>query len=235
MSWSYRFLLPDGSTRNSEDFSARYDDNRFVWQSVEAGMLRIHWYGGDADFGQAVLNAAQTGLESERRLIPAGLDQPVDFYIYSSLSDLRGTLVPGSQAWIAGHADSLLGVVMVAIEPGSTQETSMQQRIPHELMHVMLYRALGEGYANIPVWLNEGMAGLAEMISNTAYDSALKSAVLRSDWIPLSTLCSSFPVRYGPGFPGIRQIPVGCQLYLRDVWLHRIVQAGHHICQWYRL
>jgi hypothetical protein len=193
LSWSYRFLLPDGSTRSSADFSAHYDDNRFAWRSVEAGMLRIHWYAGEADFGQAALNAAQTGLESVRRLIPTGLDQPVDFYIYSSLSDLRGTLVPGSQAWIAGHADPSLGIVMVAIEPGSAQETTMQQRIPHELMHVMLYRALGEGYANLPVWLNEGMAGLAEMMSNTAYDSALKSAVLRSDWIPLSILCSSFP------------------------------------------
>ena len=69
----------------------------------------------------------------------------------------------------------------------------MQQRIPHELMHILLYRALGNGYANIPAWLSEGMAGLAEMIPNTAYDSALKSAVLRSDWIPMSTLCSSFP------------------------------------------
>jgi hypothetical protein len=193
MSWSYRFILPDGSTTNSEVYSARYEDNRFNWQSLEAGMIRVHWYGDGEDFGQALLDAAQAGLESVSRLIPASLDQPVDFYIYASLSDLRGTLVPGSQDWIAGHADSSQGIAMVAIEPGPAQESTMQQRIPHELMHILLYRALGNGYANIPAWLSEGMAGLAEMIPNTSYDSALKSAVLRSDWIPMSTLCSSFP------------------------------------------
>ena len=82
---------------------------------------------------------------------------------------------------------------MVAIEPGQAQETTMQQRIPHELMHILLYRALGDGYAMLPTWLREGTAGLAEMISNTSYDSALQSAISRSDWIPMNSLCGSFP------------------------------------------
>jgi hypothetical protein len=156
-------------------------------------MIRVHWYGGGEVFGQALLDTAHAGLKSVSRLIPSRLDQPVEFYVYASPSDLRGTLVPGSQDWIAGHADPSLGIVMVAIEPSSAQETTMQQRIPHELMHVLLYRSLGDGYAHLPAWLREGTAGLAEMISNTAYDSAISSAVLRSDWIPMSTLCGSFP------------------------------------------
>jgi hypothetical protein len=193
VSWSYHFTLPDGSTTNSEVYSTHYDDNRFDWQTVESGMLHIHWYGSDADFGRALLSTAQAGLESVKGLIPASLDQPVEFYVYTSLSDLRGTLVSGSQEWIAGHADPSLGVVMVAIEPGPEQENIMQQRIPHELMHVMLYRSLGNAYVNIPTWLNEGTASLAELIANTAYDSALQSAISRKDWIPLNSLCTSFP------------------------------------------
>jgi hypothetical protein len=193
VSWSYRFTLPDGSITSSEVYSTHYEDNRYDWQSLESDMLRIHWYSGGEDFGRELLGSARAGLESVSRLIPAQLEQPVDFYVYASLDDLRGTLVPGSQEWIAGHADPSLGVVMVAIEPGSMQETTMQQRLPHELMHIMMSRALGDGYAHLPTWLSEGAAGLAEMISNSAYDSALKSAVQRSDWIPLSTLCGSFP------------------------------------------
>jgi hypothetical protein len=193
VSWSYRFTLPDGSTADSEVFSTQYDDNRFEWQTLESGMIRMHWYGGNAQFGQALLDAAQAGLESVSRLIPAGLDRPVEFYVYESLGDLRGTLVPDSRDWIAGHADPSLGVVMVAIEPGPAQEDTMQQRIPHELMHILLYRALGEGTVHLPAWLSEGTAGLAEMIPNTAYDSALRTAVSRNDWIPLGSLCGSFP------------------------------------------
>jgi hypothetical protein len=200
VSWSYRFILPDGSITNSEVYSTRYDDNRFEWQTLEAGMLRVHWYGSGTEFGQELLSAAQAGLESVKRLIPASLDQPVEFYVYASLGDLRGTLIPGSQEWIAGHADPSLGVVMVAIEPGTEQENTMQQRIPHELMHVMLYRSLGNAYASVPTWLGEGTASLAELIANTAYDSALQSAISRNDWIPISSLCASFPAETDRAF-----------------------------------
>jgi hypothetical protein len=193
VSWTYRFTLPDGSTMTSEVYSTHYDDNRFDWQTLESDMLRVHWYGSSAEFGQALLETAQAGLESVSRLIPVRHDQPVEFYVYRSLGDLRGTLVPGSQEWIAGHADPSLGIIMVAIEPGPAQDTTMQQRIPHELMHILLYRALGDGYAILPTWLREGTAGLAEMISNTSYDSALQSAISRSDWIPMNSLCGSFP------------------------------------------
>jgi hypothetical protein len=200
LSWSYRFILPDGSTTNSEVYSTHYDDNRYDWQTVESGMLHIHWYGGNADFGQALLSTAQAGLDSVKRLIPADLAQPVDFYVYASLNDLRDTLVPGSQDWIAGHADPSLGVVMVAIEPGPAQENTMLQRLPHELMHIMLYRALGNSYASIPTWLNEGTASLTELIANTTYDSSLQSAISRNDWIPISSLCVSFPTETDRAF-----------------------------------
>jgi hypothetical protein len=193
VSWNYRITLPGGSIVQSEVYSTLYQDNRFDWQTLEAGILRVHWYGGDPGLGQSALGAAQSGLESVNRLIPTGLEQPVEIYIYSNLSDLRGTLVPGSQEWVAGHADPSLGVVMVAIEPGPMQQNTMLQRIPHELMHVMLYRAVGEGYRNIPAWLSEGTAGLAELVSDPGYDTILQEAVARRDWIPLSTLCGSFP------------------------------------------
>ena len=193
LSWYYRFILADGSLQQSEVFSDRYEDTRFDWQSLESGMLRIHWYGGNQEFGRAVLNTAEAGLGAVKRLVPVELDAPVDFYIYASLGDLRGTLVPGSQEWVAGHADPTLGVVMVAVEPGVTQDATMQQRIPHELAHVMMYHAVGDRYRNLPVWLSEGTAGLAELVTNPGYEPVLKDAIARNDWIPMKSVCNTFP------------------------------------------
>jgi hypothetical protein len=198
--WNYRFTLPDGTLQHSELFSRRYEDDRFEWQTLESGLLRVNWYAGDADFGQAALNAVQSGLDSVRRLIPADLNQTVEFYIYENLRDLRGTLSPGSQDWIAGHADPALGVVMVAVEPGPDQNAVMGQRLPHELMHVMLYRAAGRGYENIPAWLNEGMSALAEITPNEGYDRVIAEAGARNDWIPLASLCGSFPAETGRAY-----------------------------------
>jgi hypothetical protein len=178
---------------HSEVFSVRYQDDRFPWQTLESGSLQISWYRGDEQFGQSAWNALDAGLGSVSHLLPVDTASPVEFYLYGNVDDLRGTLSAGSREWIAGHADPSLGVVMVALEPGPDQELLMQQRIPHELMHIMMYRAVGEGYTYIPAWLREGAASLAELEPNPEYDRVFREAVARRDWIPLRNLCSSFP------------------------------------------
>lgn len=198
--WSYRFTLPDASTVQSESFSMRYTDDRFEWQTFESGALRVNWYNGDTNFGQAALNTVQSGLSSVSELMPVDLAQPVEFFIYANSDDLRGTLNPGGEDWVAGHADPALGVVMVVIEPGAEQNITMEQRIPHELMHVMMYRAVDAGYINIPLWLREGTATLAEIYPNADYDRVLADAVPGNGLIPLKSLCASFPANAGRAF-----------------------------------
>lgn len=163
-------------------------------------MLKVHWYEGDARFGQAALDTAQAGLESMGRLIPSDLQQPVDIFIYANASDLKSALASGKEDWLAGHADPELGIVHVLIEPDSEQGIAMEQRIPHELMHVLLYRHVGVGYENIPAWLREGMATFAEMYPNADYDRVLAEAVSSNNVIPLKDLCSSFPAEASQAF-----------------------------------
>ncbi len=194
--WNYQFMFPDGSTAQSETFFVRYADDRFHWQTLDTDLLRVNWYQGDAKFGQTALDAAQSGLELISRFMTLDLTQPVEIFIYANPDDLRGTLVTGSETWVAGHANPALGVVMVMIEPGPEQNIRMEQRIPHELMHVMLYRSVDQGYQNIPAWLREGTATLAEIYPNADYDRALVDAVTNNDLIPLKICAFPFlPIR----------------------------------------
>jgi hypothetical protein len=132
--------------------------------------------------------------------MPVDLAQPVDIFIYANPDDLRGTLVLGGEDWVAGHADPALGVVMVMVEPDSAQSISMEQRIPHELMHVMMYRSVGAGYNYLPAWLREGTATLAETYPNADYERVLAEAGANNDLISLTDLCSSFPSDAGQAF-----------------------------------
>ncbi|HUE99574.1 MAG TPA: peptidase MA family metallohydrolase [Anaerolineales bacterium] len=198
--WNYQFTFPDGTTTQSAAFFVRYADNRFNWQTLETDAAKVNWYHGDATFGQAALDAAQAGLASISRSMPPDLAPPIEIFIYANADDLRGTLVPGGEEWVAGHADPGLGVVMVVIAPGAEQGITMEQRIPHELMHVMLYRRVGSGYHNIPAWLREGMATLAELYPNVDYDRALADATASNSLIPLKELCGSFPADAGQAF-----------------------------------
>ena len=186
--WWYELTLVDGSRVQSQTQSIRYDDDRFNWQSQELNGLRVHWYDGDGDFGLSALNAGQAGLQSIAGFFPPDLANPVDIYIYKNASDLPG----GGNDWAVGHADSATGILMVTIEAGLDQNIQMEQRIPHELMHIMLARQIGVEYQNVPAWLREGMATLAEVYPNPEYDRTLMNAASRDALIPIANLCASF-------------------------------------------
>ena len=178
----------------------RYAYDGFNWQTLEAGGLKVHWYEGDVKFGQDALETAQAGLESISRLVPLNLQQPIEIFMYASADDLQGELKSGKESWITGHAEPALGIVRVLIEPGPQQGIPLEQRIPHELMHVMLYRQVGLGYNNIPVWFREGTAAYIELSPNVDYEHVLKDAVTNNHLIPLRDLCTSFPTDAGQAF-----------------------------------
>ena len=189
--WNYEITLVDGSTIQSQKSFFRYDDYRFQWRTLESAGVRVHWYNGDDQFGIAALNAAQAGLQSIRGFFAPDLTKPVDVFIYASESDLRGTLY-NTEKWVVGHSDSPAGVVTVLVEPGPEQGIILEQRIPHELMHVLFYRQVGAGYEKVPAWLREGISMLAEVYPNPDYDNVLKDAAARDALIPMQDLCASF-------------------------------------------
>ena len=195
--WHYEFAFTDGAVFQSETFSIRNDDNRFAWQRLESGGLRVFWYAGDSNFAENALNAALAGVRVINELFPVDLNQPIDIFIYPSQNDLAFL---GAETWTAGHANPALGVVLVAVEPGLEQSLHMNQRIPHELMHVLFYRHIGAGYNDLPAWLREGLATLVEINPTVEYDRALLDASARGTLIPLLELCASFPTQPDSAF-----------------------------------
>src|SRR3972149_2039588 len=77
--------LEDENTFQGAAYFIHYDDGSF------------NWYQGDSQFGQAALNAAQSGLQSISRLMPLDLAQPIEVFIYANADDLRSTLDPGGE------------------------------------------------------------------------------------------------------------------------------------------
>lgn len=191
--FSYQVTLANGQIVTSGPFDFVYEDNRFPWQTLGASPVKVHWYNGDAAFGQAALDAARTGLQSLSQTLPVSLDAPVDVYIYATTDDLQSALSLGGRQWLAGHADPTLGVVMVSVPPGETQTIELQRQIPHELAHVMLYRSVGANFNRLPTWLNEGLASMAELYPNPDYARALQIASQNNSLMPMADLCTSFP------------------------------------------
>lgn len=189
----FQVTLETGESQTSKKYSFVYTDNRFEWETREGDNLRVHWSEGDEAFGLAALDAARNGLAKIQSLFPADTSQPIDIYIYASPADLQNALFMGGETWVAGHASPALGIVLVSIAPSSQQNILMQQQIPHELAHVLLYRYVGENYNRLPTWLQEGNSLISELYPNPDYQLALDRAVENNALIPIADLCQPFP------------------------------------------
>jgi len=191
----YRFelLTPEGETFVGQTNEFYYEDDRFEWMSLEEAPFSVHWHTGDIIFGQAILDAAQNGLIQAQKILPLEAPEALDIYVYEYSEDLKTALLISSDNWIAGHADPDLGVIVTTLSPKPEQEYLMQSRIPHELMHVLLFKDRSTGYSNYPTWFNEGLASITELYPNPDYRIALEDAIENDNLLPMTSLCEAFP------------------------------------------
>src|SRR5690606_22636842 len=176
----------------------------------------------------AALDTAARGLLAMTEFIPISLSEPTQIYIYSNASDLQDTLMLGGMEWAGGHAHHELGIAMVAIAPGAGQSIEMETKIPHELAHLMLFRALGAQYERQPAWLIEGIASTMELYPNPEYARALNIASENNYLIPILDLCASLPADTGSAFLAYAQSQ-SFVTYIRDSFgssgLARLISA----------
>ena len=193
----WRITLLAGDARHhmeTEHYIVEYLDNRFNWHIEQREKITIYWYDGDMDFGQMAADVASTALAEIAVDLDIELPANTSIYVYSTGDQLRAGAQVGGREWVGGHAYPDLGVALVAIRPGSGAYLDMRRAIPHELTHVLLYRLLGNGFASLPVWLNEGLAIRHQSDPIPAYDQILQAAYKKDALLDLSTLCSAFPL-----------------------------------------
>ncbi len=177
----------------SPKYSFIYTDNRFEWQQMEEQPFKVFWYQGDKAFAQTILDTAQEGVKQLERILSLSVPEELEIYVYNDTSALLQALNPAGPGWVSGHADPDLGVILVSIPYGSEQRQDIEQRIPHELAHIALFKSTGLGYYNLPTWLNEGLASLAEIYPNQDYQVLLEHAIETDSLLPMQSLCNGFP------------------------------------------
>jgi hypothetical protein len=193
----FEVVVDGGQTVSSSREVFPYEDNRFDWQNRQSGPFRVHWYDGDAAFGQELLDVAQRGLQQAQSWLPVATpvepDEIIDIYTYASKEEMRSTLLLGGTNWVAGHADPDMQLIVVSIPPGPEQSTEMERQIPHELMHTLLYLTVGPEYYKLPTWLIEGLASVNEIYPNPYYHTILSQAAARDGLLSFSDICQNFP------------------------------------------
>lgn len=199
----FGITYPDGTvTRTDSEYTFIYADSRFDWNTITDtstdSELTVSWVNGDLIFAQQVIDTARAGIRQAKSILP---DLPtakpaVQMYIYPTAKDVQDALQLTNQSWVAGHADPRLNIILVSIPQGLESRAEMERQIPHEIMHIMLYRYVvehGGTYGYLPTWLTEGLASSTELSANPDYPVMIYDAWVAENLLPIKSLCQTFP------------------------------------------
>ncbi len=170
-----------------------YDDDTFAWKSQSEAGIDMYWIADGQDLGQVGMDVVTESLPRILSLIPADMSGGIRIYLYPSAEEFQAALRLTRQDWAGGHASPKLGVIMLPAENPRTAVVDLRRSIPHELSHLVLYRATADNYDNVPRWFDEGLATLFETVPNPNYAITLESLLANNELIPFNQLCTQFP------------------------------------------
>lgn len=190
----FRLASDQGEFFESPRYNFYYEDNRYVWQQLEESPFTLRWHAGDLAFAQAILAAADQGVVRARTMLALPAPRPMTFQVYDNVQDVQLVGQLAGYSWLAGHSDPAFSLILFSLAPGPQQSLEIERQVPHEVAHLLLYQAFGSvGYANLPVWLNEGFASSVEVYSDPLRKELLELANETDTLIPFFSLCAAFP------------------------------------------
>jgi hypothetical protein len=179
----WELSLQDGSVFRTPVETFEYTDDNHDWQSIASAKARLYYYGKTLPAAKDLLARADEAVALLQEQIGISLEQPVRIYVYNSSRDMQAALSTRSESY-----DSRVVTLGVAVAEDTLlllgDHRDAQQTLAHELSHIVVGLATDNPYADLPRWLDEGLAMYAEgklpLDNQRALDRAIRSAVLPS-------------------------------------------------------
>jgi len=123
--------------------------------TLEDGVFQIHYSPVDRAIAENSLAVLQQCAHRVSDRLVLG-NEPIDVYIASTVAEFKQRAGSYAVTDVGGIAKSEEGVIVIKAPHIQTRAGSYEGILRHELIHVLLARNLN--YANLPRWLNEGLA-----------------------------------------------------------------------------
>jgi hypothetical protein len=168
----------------------QFEDLRYKWNKVTSGQITLFWYNGNQAFADRLLAGCQQGLDRLTKDTGVRLERPVSVYVYASQQDLLGAMVFPNE-WTGGVAFYEYGIIEIGI-PTNELDWGIGA-LAHELGHMVTHQITFSPYgANLPTWLDEGLAMYAEGKQDPYLESVLQKAIKQNNLISIGSLASPF-------------------------------------------
>ncbi len=195
--WTLHFAESAPITLPAEEFF--YVDDSIAWQQTTSadGLIQVYSDQLDVEIAEEAIGILEQSRPEILSYLPPETDvsKPIDVYLYPSSEQFLSTLRLTGLDWIVGKATPEIGVMMVPISNREQVTQDLQQRLPHELAHLLLYRAAGDAYAQFPAWMDEGFATQFERPVNSNYAQSLSTVNNSTQLIPFREMCVNLPVQ----------------------------------------
>lgn len=189
----FRLTFDDGRIVDGPTATVRYADDRFAWRTLQGALVRVHWYEGDAAFGQRALDIGERAVEEATSLLGVTETEPIDFFIYGGGEAFFDVIGPGIHENVGGFALANIRTLFANISPSAVRSPWVGIVVPHELTHLVFDTATRNPYHEPLHWLNEGLADYLAV----GYDAGSRANVERAgrddELMPLHALIGQFP------------------------------------------
>jgi hypothetical protein len=176
-----------GATQESQPQTVTYEDSRFDWQTITEGNVTIWWYSGSEAEARAVLEAGRDSLARNSALLKTQVTFPVKIFYYASAQAMRPAILADNPQGVmtlgeAVYSDTV--VVAADVEP--------QDIARHEVAHIVVRQAVHGPYEmNVPLWLHEGTAVLAQSQPLEGDRRAIEAAIRSGQVISVRSMSSA--------------------------------------------
>ena len=187
--WQWHLTAESGASWSSPLAWFTLEDDRYAWKTETQGDITVHWYHGSREFGRSMLQAA---VEAQARLTAdpgASLAQPVHLYFYADAEALKGAML-FAQRWTGGVAFPDYYTILIAAGP-ENREWGVST-VAHELMHLVVRQLAFSCTADLPRWLDEGLAVWAEGGIDEHQQELLDRAIAGDSLLSLRAINSGF-------------------------------------------
>lgn len=187
--WRWRYIDESGRETVSDQKTIPWLDSEHNWKTIKKDKLNLHWYSGNQEFAQELLNAAQGGLDFNRTRSGLIAEAPIDLYIFADTNDLKDAILY-EPSWTGGQAFADHDIVILGISQNDLDWG--KDAIVHELTHVLVGHLTFSCLGAVPTWLNEGLAVYSEGELDSASQTQLDEAIRNDNLLTVRSLSAGF-------------------------------------------
>lgn len=189
----WQLTLQDGTVQRTPVETFEYTDDNHPWQPIASERVVLYYYGKARPLAEELLGHAEEAIARLQEQIGVSIQQQARIYVYNNARDMEAALSTRSETY-----DSRVVTLGVAVGEDTLlllgDHRDVRQTLAHELSHIIVGLATDNPYADLPRWLDEGLAMYAEGELPLDNRRALERAIQR-DALPSIRSLSSYTSR----------------------------------------